>query len=97
MAISKNILSSVSQGFGRVQNSQACTRCGGLLIGEGLSDPFDDTGHMRRWAQRCVQCGDIVDSLILKHRAGMDLPARNVMRRRRWISVQALTKKPAHW
>ena len=95
MAISKNILSSASQRFGRVQNSQACTRCGGLLIGEGLSDPFDDTGHVRRWVWRCVQCGDIVDSLILKHRAGMDRPTRNVMRRRRWPSVQVLTRKPA--
>lgn len=89
MAISKNILSSASQGFGRVQNSQACTRCGGLLIGEGLSDLFDDTEHVGRWVWRCVQCGDIVDSLILKHRAGMDHPARNVMRRRRWTSMEA--------
>lgn len=93
MAISKKILSSASQRFGRVQNSQACTRCGGLLIGEGLSDPFDDTGHVRRWVWRCVQCGDIVDSLILKHRMGVDLPALNKMRARRWTGLQALTRK----
>ena len=79
------------------QHIQACTRCGGLLIREGLFDLFGDTGHMRQWAWRCVQCGDIVDSLILKRRAGMDLPALNPMSRRRWTSIEALIKKPTHW
>ena len=54
MATLKNILSPASLGLGASKNMQACTRCGGLLIGEGLSDPFDDTGHVRRWAWRCV-------------------------------------------
>ena len=76
------------------QHIQACTRCGGLLIREGLFDLFGDTGHMRQWAWRCVQCGDIVDSLILKRRAGMNLPALNATSRKRWTSIEALTKKP---
>ena len=92
MATSQNIHS--GPGLGTSHNIQACTRCGGLLIREGLFDLFDDTGHMRLWASRCVQCGDIVDSLILKRRAGMDFPALNPMSRRRWTGIEALIKKP---
>ena len=88
MATSKNIQDQRSDAY---QNMHTCNRCGGLLIREGLFDLFDDTGQMRRWARRCVQCGNIVDPLILKRRAGVDLPALNVMRRRRWTNVQALT------
>ena len=96
MATSPNIHSytTANPGLGASHNIQACTRCGGLLIREGLSDLFDDTGHMRQWAWRCVQCGDIVDSLILKRRAGMDFPALNPMSRRRWTGIEALIKKP---
>lgn len=94
MATSKNIQ---NQGLGADQNIQACTRCAGLLIREGLFDLFEDTGNMRRWAWRCVQCGDIVDSLILKRRKGIDLPALNVMSRRRWTGIDVLIRKSANW
>ena len=94
MATSKNIK---GQGLGTCQNMHTCNRCGGLLIGEGLFDLFDDTGQMRRWARRCVQCGDIVDPLILKHRMGAELPALKLLSRRRWTGVEALGRKPASW
>lgn len=93
MATSNDIDS--GSGLGVVQHVKACTRCGGLLIREGLFDLFDDTGHMRRWAWRCVQCGDIVDSLILRHRACVDLSALKAVRRRRWNGVEALSRNPA--
>ena len=95
MAISKNIHSGPI--LGESQNIQACNRCGGLLIREGLFDLFDDTGQMRRWARRCVQCGDIVDPLILKRRMGAELPALKLLSRRRWTGVEALVRKPLHW
>jgi len=95
MATSKNIHS--GSGSGALQNLQACTRCGGLLIREGLFDLFDDTGQIRRWARRCVQCGDIVDPLILKRRMGVSLPALNPMKRRRWTGIDVLIKKSMHW
>ena len=93
MATSKNIQ---SQGLITVQDRHACKRCGGLMLREGLFDLFDDTGQMRRWARRCVQCGDIVDSLILKHRMGVELPALKLLSRRRWTGVEALVRKPLH-
>lgn len=93
MATSKNIQSQV---LVPAQDMHTCKRCGGLLIREGLFDLFDDTGQMRRWARRCVQCGDIVDSLILKHRMGAELPALKLLSRRRWTGVEALVRKPLH-
>ncbi len=79
-----------------VHSRHTCKRCGGLMLREGLFDLFDDTGQMRRWARRCVQCGDIVDSLILKRRMGAELPALKLLSRRRWTGVEALVRKPLH-
>ncbi len=93
MATSKNIQ---SQGPVTEQDMHACKRCGGLLSREGLFDLFDDTGQMRRWAQRCVQCGDIVDALILRRRMGAELPNLKLLSRRRWTGVEALGKKSLH-
>ncbi len=76
------------------QNVATCTRCAGLLIREGLFDLFSETGDRHQWAWRCVQCGNIVDALILKHRTCANPSTRNVMGRRRWTGVQALTGKP---
>lgn len=93
MATSKNIQ---SQGPVTVQDVHTCKRCGGLLSREGLFDLFDDTGQMWRWARRCVQCGDIVDSLILKRRMGEELPNLKLFSRRRWMGVEASGRKPLH-
>ncbi len=93
MATSKNIQ---SQGSVTVQDVHTCKRCGGLLSREGLFDLFDDTGQMHRWARRCVQCGDIVDSLILKRRMGAEPPALKLLSRRRWTGVEAVGRKPRH-
>ena len=45
-----------------------CFRCGGLMIIEQCFDFLDSTGHLDFLAHRCVQCGDLVDSTILKNR-----------------------------
>lgn len=39
-----------------------CLRCGGLLVLDGSLGLFNCT------ANRCVQCGDVVDAVILRHR-----------------------------
>jgi hypothetical protein len=51
-----------------VQRSDGCRRCGGFLV-DALMDL--DIGERRTrpsWAMRCVQCGDIIDETILRHR-----------------------------
>lgn len=75
--------------LGTFQNIHVCTRCSGLLIREGLFDLLDDTEQRRRWARRCVQCGDIVDSLILKHRMSTEPSSLKRLNRRRWPTLNA--------
>lgn len=47
----------------------SCHRCGGLMVREHCMDLLDSTGQLEFVAQRCVQCGDIVDPVILRNRA----------------------------
>ena len=45
-----------------------CARCGGLMVGEFCMDLANGTGELEFLASRCVQCGEVVDSVILKNR-----------------------------
>ena len=45
-----------------------CSRCGGLMVVEECFDFLDDSGHMSFFARRCVQCGELVDPVILHNR-----------------------------
>ena len=45
-----------------------CQRCQGLLIREFCMDIHDGTGENGFWGLRCLQCGELLDPLILKHR-----------------------------
>ena len=45
-----------------------CSRCGGLMVVDQCFDFLDDSGHMSFFARRCVQCGELVDPVILQNR-----------------------------
>ena len=45
-----------------VRSADRCPRCGGLMVHEWGTDPMENAG------QRCVQCGELVDSVILENR-----------------------------
>ena len=45
-----------------------CRRCGGLMVSEQGFDLFSDSGHLDLPTQRCVQCGELVDPVILHNR-----------------------------
>jgi hypothetical protein len=46
----------------------SCIRCGGLMVDHVCMD-LSNTGHELEFtALRCIQCGDIVDPVILHHR-----------------------------
>ncbi|MDQ6733407.1 MAG: hypothetical protein M3Z35_04695 [Nitrospirota bacterium] len=51
----------------RVDPAQ-CTRCGGLMVADRYIDLLDDTGHLEFTADRCIQCGEVVDQIILRNR-----------------------------
>jgi hypothetical protein len=50
-------------------SSVGCRRCGGMLVEEHCMDM--DLGLMERgqWARRCIQCGDMIDEIILRNRS----------------------------
>jgi len=46
----------------RIHSTDRCSRCGGLMVAEWCEDLSDYT------AQRCVQCGEVIDPVILRNR-----------------------------
>jgi hypothetical protein len=49
-------------------HESTCTRCGGLLVIDFYMDLLFCIGETEFAAQRCVQCGEIVDPVILRNR-----------------------------
>ena len=45
-----------------------CTRCGGLLVNELSIDLWSCTNELEHGARRCMQCGDVIDAVILRNR-----------------------------
>lgn len=45
-----------------------CSRCGGLMVVEQCFDLLSDSGHLDFLARRCVQCGELIDPVILRNR-----------------------------
>lgn len=45
-----------------VHNTDRCPRCSGLMVAEWRQDLSDHS------AQRCVQCGEVIDPVILQNR-----------------------------
>lgn len=45
-----------------------CSRCGGLMVNEQCFDLLSDSGRLDFLARRCVQCGELVDPVILRNR-----------------------------
>jgi hypothetical protein len=52
----------------RLVGTAQCWRCGGLLVIAHCLDLLDDTGQLDFKALRCVQCGEVVDPIILYNR-----------------------------
>ena len=45
-----------------------CSRCGGLMVVEQCFDLLSDSGYLDFLARRCVQCGELIDPVILQNR-----------------------------
>ena len=52
----------------KLVSTARCSRCGGLLVNEWCFDLLDDSGLLDIPVQRCVQCGERVDPVILRNR-----------------------------
>ena len=47
----------------------SCLRCGGFMVTEFSMDPINSTSELECATRRCVQCGDILDPVILRNRS----------------------------
>jgi hypothetical protein len=54
--------------YGTDTASGRCPRCGGLMVADFCMDLLNSTGELECSASRCVQCGEIVDPVILRNR-----------------------------
>ena len=61
-------------------DSPCCNRCGGLLVEERCMDIGESMGGYWFMAMRCVQCGDIIDEVILRNRYAHLVAAQEVVR-----------------
>lgn len=68
--------------FHLVLGDSRCRRCDGLMVHEHCLDLLDDTGRMEFPALRCVQCGEVVDAVILLNR--LRPPLSNARRPTKW-------------
>ena len=65
-----------------------CTRCGGLMVFEEFKDFGLESCGNGFWGRRCINCGAIVDPVIVVHRRftlqaakGSFLPHRQIEQR----------------
>jgi len=57
-----------------VQHESTCTRCGGLMVQDFCLDVLGNIGESEFAAKRCVQCGEVVDPVILRNRGTRQEP-----------------------
>jgi hypothetical protein len=51
------------------RHQSICNRCGGLMVSDLCIDLLNSTNELECTARRCVQCGDIIDAVILRNRS----------------------------
>jgi hypothetical protein len=50
------------------QDESTCVRCDGLMVNDFCMDLLNSFGESKFFAKRCVQCGEVVDLVILQNR-----------------------------
>ncbi len=55
-------------GLKSLASATRCPRCEGLMVIEQGFDCMDNTAHVDFMARRCVQCGEVLDPIILQNR-----------------------------
>jgi hypothetical protein len=55
-------------GWGTALDTMRCSRCGGLMVTEQCFDLHSDGGRLGFPVRRCVQCGEVIDPVILRNR-----------------------------
>lgn len=64
----QQLIEAATRSWARVRSTDRCPRCGGLMVAEWCEDLSDYR------AQRCVQCGEVIDPVILRNRGTLQGP-----------------------
>ncbi len=62
-----------------------CERCRGCMLRELFVDLSDDTGQLVFDGWRCVNCGEVIDEVVLQHRREHPLSPYRGQRRWGWV------------
>ena len=57
-----------------VQHEWTCTRCGGLMVNDSYMGLLNSVDESKFAAKRCVQCGEVVDPVIVRNRGARQEP-----------------------
>ncbi len=71
--------------WARIYNSDRCPRCNGLMVAGWCEDLSDYR------AQRCVQCGEVIDPVILHNRGVLQGPMTTQLTRK-MVPINCVTK-----
>jgi hypothetical protein len=74
-----------------VPHESTCTRCGGLMVSDFCMDLLNSTGELEFAAKRCVQCGTVVDPVIL-HNRQLRQESMNVRSAEKMLSSNGVTE-----
>ena len=55
-------------GSSAVKHGSTCPRCRGLMVQDFCLDVLGNMGESEFAAKRCVQCGEVIDPVILRNR-----------------------------
>jgi len=63
-----------------------CYRCKGWMVLDQFMDLRDDTGRLNCEGWRCLNCGEMLDPVVLCHRVShiRQVPLNPLKSRRRW-------------
>ncbi len=64
----ENLKEATARSWEQLVGTDDCPRCGGLLVTDQWLDLQDDSGQLDFWGRRCVQCGEVIDPVILQNR-----------------------------
>ncbi|NWF72782.1 MAG: hypothetical protein HXY51_07005 [Nitrospirae bacterium] len=73
------------------QHESTCVRCGGLMVTDFYMDVLFCIGETEVAANRCVQCGEIVDPVILHNRGVQQVP-KTTQLAGRMLPINCVTK-----
>ena len=65
---SQQSIEATAQSFATIHSTDRCPRCSGLMVAEWCEELSNYT------AQRCVQCGEVIDPVILRNRGALQGP-----------------------